>query len=409
MGAGDLPTPNVYATRTASGHAQIFYLLDKPVHRGEHARAKPLAYLARVAEFYRASLGADSGFTGVLSSNPVHGDYQTSYPRADPYALADLAAVIPRGWRIPRPATTAEGRNVELFNGLCKRGLRDVEGSRHSAADATSAAPALVEQLDGRGGVARLDLLVEELVGHAVGVPFDLDVVIDVDAAGRPLRHDVAGGGQGPERRAVEPRIDRPAADAELLQRAVVERVEPRPDRGVQRREAEEGVVPQPGEDPPLGHQDARLDFRLVARLRGARRDHDGAVVGGELLIGAMDAGLIAAGPRDGTLELVPTNRPRAPSTRRPILKVYPRRRWPHRPASRLTAPFPSSLSPVPTDLTPPPIPVSDNPALAKGVDLLRKRPGSRCVGPIMGSYVTFPVAASGKLVALAHSRRAGI
>ena len=127
MGAGDLPTPNVYATRTASGHAQIFYLLDKPVHRGEHARAKPLAYLARVAEFYRASLGADSGFTGVLSSNPVHGDYQTSYPRADPYALADLAAVIPRGWRIPRPATTAEGRNVELFNGLCKRGLRDTE------------------------------------------------------------------------------------------------------------------------------------------------------------------------------------------------------------------------------------------------------------------------------------------
>ena len=102
MGAGDLPTPNVYAARTASGHAQVFYLLDRPVHRGEHARAKPLTYLARVSEFYRATLGADPGYCGVLSSNPVHADYQASYPRADPYALGDLASWIPKGWRVPR-------------------------------------------------------------------------------------------------------------------------------------------------------------------------------------------------------------------------------------------------------------------------------------------------------------------
>ena len=124
MGAGDLPTPNVYATRTASGHAQVFYLLDRPVHRGEHARAKPQQYLGRISEFYRATFGADAGYTGVLSSNPVHGDYQTSYPRSDPYTLADLASWIPKGWHVPRPATTAEGRNNELFAALCKLALR---------------------------------------------------------------------------------------------------------------------------------------------------------------------------------------------------------------------------------------------------------------------------------------------
>ena len=124
MGAGDLPTPNVYATRTATGHAQIFYLLDRPVHRGDQARAKPLHYLARVSEYYRASLGADSGYTGVLSSNPIHGDYQASYPRSDPYTLADLASWIPKGWRVPRLATTAEGRNNALFAALCKLALR---------------------------------------------------------------------------------------------------------------------------------------------------------------------------------------------------------------------------------------------------------------------------------------------
>ena len=127
MGAGDLPTPNVYATRKASGHAQAFWLLDRPVHRGEHARAKPLQYLGRIAEYFRASLGADAGYTGVLSSNPVHKDYTTSYPRDEPYALGDLAAAIPKNWRIPRPATTAEGRNVELFRALCQRGLRDTD------------------------------------------------------------------------------------------------------------------------------------------------------------------------------------------------------------------------------------------------------------------------------------------
>ena len=115
MGAGDLPTPNICATRTASGHAQVFYLLDRPVHRGEHARVKPLQYLARVSEFYRATFGADAGYRGVLSSNPVHGDYQTSYPRAEPYTLDQLAGAIPRGWRTPRVPTTAEGRNVSLF------------------------------------------------------------------------------------------------------------------------------------------------------------------------------------------------------------------------------------------------------------------------------------------------------
>ena len=127
MGGGELRTPNVYATRKASGHVQVFYLLDRPVHRGEHARVGPLTYLARVSEFYRATLGADYGYTGVLSSNPTHAEYIASYPMVEPYALVDLASVIPRGWRVPRPATTAEGRNVELFRALCRRGLQDTD------------------------------------------------------------------------------------------------------------------------------------------------------------------------------------------------------------------------------------------------------------------------------------------
>ena len=101
------------------------YFLGRPVHRGAAARVKPLAFLARVSEYYRAALGADPGFVGVLCSNPVHGDYSTTYPRDEPYSLPDLASVIPKGWRVPKVPTTEAGRSSALFKGLCKRSLKD--------------------------------------------------------------------------------------------------------------------------------------------------------------------------------------------------------------------------------------------------------------------------------------------
>ena len=95
------------------------------MHRGAAARAKPLAFLGRVSEYYRAALGADPGFVGVLCSNPVHPDYSTTYPRFEPYSLPELASFIPRGWRIPKVATTEVGRNGAFFKALCKRSLKD--------------------------------------------------------------------------------------------------------------------------------------------------------------------------------------------------------------------------------------------------------------------------------------------
>ena len=55
-----------------------------------------------------ATFGADAGYRGVLASHPIHSDYQTSYPRTEPYALDRLASVIPKGWHIPKVPTTAE-------------------------------------------------------------------------------------------------------------------------------------------------------------------------------------------------------------------------------------------------------------------------------------------------------------
>ena len=49
-------------------------------------------------------------------------------------------------------------------------------------------------------------------------------------------------------------------------------------------------------QDPALGHQHVRLDYGFIPGVAGAGR-HDGrAVVLGELLVGAVDDGLVAAG-----------------------------------------------------------------------------------------------------------------
>ena len=144
VGTGPVPPPNFASERAASGHFHVGYFLQTPVHRGEGARAKPLAFLGRVSEYYRWALQADPGHVGVLSYNPVNGAHTTTYPRFEPYGLGELARPIPKGWRIPKIKTTEVGRNWALFHALCKRSLKDsdreLEALAYSLADKARAA-----------------------------------------------------------------------------------------------------------------------------------------------------------------------------------------------------------------------------------------------------------------------------
>ena len=87
--------------------------------------------------------------------------------------------------------------------------------------------------------------------------------------------------------------------------RPVVELVEEHADRLVQGAEAEERLIAEPGEYPPLGQEYCRLRGGFVLGFPRPRGYDDGAVVGGEILVGAIDARLVAAGAGDGAPELV--------------------------------------------------------------------------------------------------------
>ena len=83
VGAGPVPLPNFASTRLASGNMHIGYFLGRPVHRGAAARAKPLGYLGRVSEYYRAALGADPWRRQELFKEPLKPKPRTK-PRTPP-------------------------------------------------------------------------------------------------------------------------------------------------------------------------------------------------------------------------------------------------------------------------------------------------------------------------------------
>ena len=120
-----LPRPNMVVERSSNSHCHASWFLSRPVHRGELARAAPLRKLARITEFYREALEADTGYAGVLTHNPLeetHGprEFQTHWGHSCAYSLDELSAPIPHGWRLPTTPSTETGRNCSLFRSLQK-------------------------------------------------------------------------------------------------------------------------------------------------------------------------------------------------------------------------------------------------------------------------------------------------
>ncbi len=114
MGAGlsALPPVNWMIRTQRGGH--LTWCLADPVAKHKAARAAPEQYLAAVSEYYAAAVCADPAFGG-MGRNPTHRDAETIWGREEPYSLDQLANVVPFGWQRPLVATTAVGRNVDLF------------------------------------------------------------------------------------------------------------------------------------------------------------------------------------------------------------------------------------------------------------------------------------------------------
>jgi hypothetical protein len=118
-----LPAPHWISVNRTNGHAHIGYMLAAPVARTSAARQKPLRYLAAIEHVLAKRLGADMGYSGLITKNPTHSDWLTVWHQIEPYSLdylaefcpdADLAAYSRRS----RKEVGGLGRNVTVFDNV---------------------------------------------------------------------------------------------------------------------------------------------------------------------------------------------------------------------------------------------------------------------------------------------------
>ena len=123
-----LPPPTWIAL-SESGRGHVGYELATPVCRTDAARPGPLRYLAAVEAAYQARLGADPGYVGLITKNPLHPRWRVYCPRGEPYSLAELADWVDLPARLPRRESAYDagfGRNCTLFDALRRWAYRTV-------------------------------------------------------------------------------------------------------------------------------------------------------------------------------------------------------------------------------------------------------------------------------------------
>jgi len=102
-----------------NGHAHLLYLLDNPVCRTEYAHLDPLRYLASIEHTITVRTGADPGYSGFLTRNPLHSSHRVIRFRSfdQRYTLGELAGNLDL---LPIPKKIEQvrglGRNCTLFD-----------------------------------------------------------------------------------------------------------------------------------------------------------------------------------------------------------------------------------------------------------------------------------------------------
>ena len=117
----NLPPPSWATVNKANGHAHLAYGLRAPVLTASmEARQAPLRYLNAVESAFRARLGGDDGFSGLITKNPAHPLWWTLKGPELAYDLGDLAEWVNldkfKARQGVKVAEVGLGRNVTVFD-----------------------------------------------------------------------------------------------------------------------------------------------------------------------------------------------------------------------------------------------------------------------------------------------------
>ena len=118
---GNLPPPSWASVNKANGHAHLAYGLSAPVLTvSMEARQAPIRYLNAVEAAFRARLGGDDGYSGLITKNPSHPLWWTLKGPQVAYELGELAEWVDlERFKARQGVKVAEvglGRNITVFD-----------------------------------------------------------------------------------------------------------------------------------------------------------------------------------------------------------------------------------------------------------------------------------------------------
>ena len=132
----NLPMPYWTAQTQKNGHAHICYKLEIPLCTSEFGSQKAIAYASKVQAGLANKLGADVGYSHLITKNPFHKDWRVTFWTEQAYTLDYLADFV----ELPKKLSKEQevlglGRNCIMFDTVRKWAYKAIRAHRGSTFD----------------------------------------------------------------------------------------------------------------------------------------------------------------------------------------------------------------------------------------------------------------------------------
>ena len=113
----NLPTPSWISKNRQNNHAHIGYMLATPVCTTHNAKQKIIEYTAKIQQAYSLALGADQGYSGLITKNPCNSQWENHIFDVQPYDLGYLADFVElQELKTDLKEVSGLGRNCMMFD-----------------------------------------------------------------------------------------------------------------------------------------------------------------------------------------------------------------------------------------------------------------------------------------------------
>jgi hypothetical protein len=112
----NLPIPFWTTQNSENGHCHHCYKLEIPLCTSEFASIKAIKYAQAVYYAYALKLGADLSYSQLITKNPLHPKWRTTFWTKRAYSLDYLADFVDLPKKLPKKLEVVGlGRNVTMF------------------------------------------------------------------------------------------------------------------------------------------------------------------------------------------------------------------------------------------------------------------------------------------------------